>query len=144
MHAFDSECVINKYETLHEILDEFVVIRLDLYKKRRKHCLEQMRARLPFHENVVRFIEQQSLDNPLPDLRRKTREECDTLLEKQKFVKISDSYDYLMDLPFKSITVTNARKHQADLLALKSKIEALEKKTPEGLWLDDLDTLSFK
>lgn len=144
MHAFDSECVINKYETLHEILDEFVVIRLDLYKKRRKHCLEQMKARLPFHENVVRFIEQQSLDNPLPDLRRKTREECDTLLEKQKFAKISDSYDYLMDLPFKSITVTNARKHQADLLALKSKIEALEKKTPEGLWLDDLDTLSFK
>lgn len=144
MHAFDSECVINKYETLHEILDEFVVIRLDLYKKRRKHCLEQMKARLPFHENVVRFIEQQSLDNPLPDLRRKTREECDTLLEKQKFVKISDSYDYLMDLPFKSITVTNARKHQADLEALKSKIEALEKKTPENLWLDDLETLSFK
>ena len=144
MHAFDSECVINKYETLHEILDEFVVIRLDLYKKRRKHCLEQMKARLPFHENVVRFIEQQSLDNPLPDLRRKTREECDTLLEKQKFVKISDSYDYLMDLPFKSITVTNARKHQADLEALKSKIGALEKKTPEDLWLDDLNALSFK
>ena len=144
MHAFDSECVINKYETLHEILDEFVVIRLDLYKKRRNHCLEQMRTRLPFHENVVRFIEQQSLENPLPDLRRKTREECDTLLEKQKFVKISDSYDYLMDLPFKSITVTNARKHQADLQALKTKINALEKKTPEELWLDDLETLSFK
>ncbi len=144
MHAFDSECVINKYETLHEILDEFVVIRLDLYKKRRNHCLEQMRTRLPFHENVVRFIEQQSLENPLPDLRRKTREECDTLLEKQKFVKISDSYDYLMDLPFKSITVTNARKHQADLEALKTKINALEKKTPEELWLDDLETLSFK
>jgi len=144
MHAFDSDCVINKYETLHEILDEFVVIRLGLYKKRRNHCLEQMKARLPFHENVVRFIEQQSIDVPLPDLRRKTREECDTLLEKQKFAKISDSYDYLMDLPIKSITVTNACKHQADLRALKSKIEALEKKTPEELWLDDLNALSFK
>jgi len=144
MHAFDSECVINKYETLHEILDEFVVIRLDMYKKRRLHCLEQMKIRLPFHENVVRFIEQQNLDNPLPDLRRKTREECDTLLEKQKFVKISDSYDYLMDLPFKSITVTNAKKHQTDLEALKSKIGALEKKTPEELWLDDLNALLIK
>jgi hypothetical protein len=66
------------------------------------------------------------------------------LLEKQKFAKISDSYDYLMDLPIKSITVTNACKHQADLRALKSKIEALEKKTPEQLWLDDLNALSFK
>ena len=144
MHAFDSDCVINKYESLHDILDEFAVIRLDLYKKRRAHCLAQMRARLPFHENVVRFIEQQSMDDPLPDLRRKTREECDTLLEKQKFAKISDSYDYLMDLPFKSITVTNARKHQADLEALRTKISDLEKKTAEGLWLDDLETFSSK
>jgi len=142
MHAFDSECVINKYESLHEILDEFSIIRLDLYKKRREHCLAQMRARLPFHENVVRFIEQQSQDTPLPDLRRKTREECDTLLEKQKFVKISDTYDYLMDLPIKSITVTNARKHQADLESLRAKIAHLEKKTPESLWLDDLETFS--
>jgi DNA topoisomerase-2 len=134
--------VITKYETLHQILDEFVVIRLDLYKKRRAHCLATMKERLPFHENVVRFIEQQSLDTPLPDLRRKTREECDTLLEKQKFVRISDSYDYLMDLPIKSITTTNARKHQSDLEALRGKIADLEKKTPEGLWLDDLETFS--
>jgi DNA topoisomerase II len=141
MHAFDSECVINKYETLHEILDEFSVIRLDLYKKRRAYCLKQMKAKLPFHENVVKFIEQQSLDTPLPDLRRKTREECDTLLEKY-FVKISDSYDYLMDLPIKSITTTNARKHQADLESLRGKIAELEKKTPEQLWLDDLETFS--
>lgn len=141
MHAFNSECIINKYETLHEILDEFSVIRLDLYKKRRAHCLAQMKAKLPFHENVVKFIEQQSLDTPLPDLRRKTREECDTLLEKY-FVKISDSYDYLMDLPIKSITTTNARKHQADLESLRGKISDLEKKTPEQLWLDDLETFS--
>jgi len=142
MQAFDSECVINKYETLHEILDEFSVIRLDLYKRRRAHCLAQMKARLPFHENIVRFIEQQSADTPLPDLRRRTREECDDLLEKQKFAKISETYDYLMDLPIKSITTTNARKHQHDLETLRGKIADLEKKTPEQLWLDDLETFS--
>jgi DNA topoisomerase-2 len=141
MHAFNSDCVINKYDSLHEILDEFSVIRLELYSKRRAHCLAQMKERLPFHENIVRFIEQQSLDSPVPDLRRKTREECDVLLEKEKFTKIPD-YDYLMDLPFKSITLTNARKHQADLESLRERISALEKKTPELLWLDDLETFS--
>jgi len=142
MHAFDSECVINKYESLHEILNEFSVIRLDLYKKRKAACLAEMRSRLPFHENVVRFIEQQSQEVPLPDLRRKTREDCDTLLEKNKFAKISDSYDYLMDLPIKSITLTHARKHQVDLETLKERIRVLETKTPEILWLDDLETFS--
>jgi DNA topoisomerase II len=141
MHAFNSDCVINKYDSLHEILDEFSVIRLELYSKRRAHCLAQMKERLPFHENIVRFIEQQSLDSPVPDLRRKTREECDDLLEHQKFAKIPD-YDYLMDLPFKSITLTNARKHQADLEALRERISNLEKKTSEQLWLDDLETFS--
>jgi len=144
MHAFDSECTIHKYETLHEILDEFSVIRLDLYKKRRSHCLTQMKAKLPFHENVVRFIKQQCADPPLPDLRRKTPEECDTLLEKQKFTKIFDTYDYLMNLPIKSLTTTNAQRHQNDLDLLQKKIADLEKKTPEELWLDDLETFSSK
>jgi DNA topoisomerase-2 len=142
MHAFNSECIIQKYESLHEILEEFTIVRLKLYEKRRKHCLLQMNSRLPFHENVVRFIEQQCYDTPLPDLRRKTREECNTLLEDQKFVMIDDSFDYLMDLPIKSLTVTNARKHQSDLESLRQKISDLEKKTPEQLWLDDLETFS--
>jgi DNA topoisomerase-2 len=141
MHAFNSECVINKY-TYHEILDEFAVIRLDLYKKRKAHNLRMMREKLPYHENVVRFIEQQSLDTPLPDLRRKTREECDKLLSSQKFALISDTYDYLMDLPYKSITLTNAQKHRSDLESLRLRISELEKKTPEQLWLIDLDTFS--
>jgi DNA topoisomerase II len=143
MHAFNSECVINKYETLHEILEEFVAVRLDLYKRRRAHCLAVMKAKLPFHENVVKFIEQQCLDTPVPDLRRKTREECDTLLGKH-FVKINESYDYLMDLPIKSITATNAKKHKDDLEALQNKIADLTKKTAEGLWLDDLNAFSTK
>jgi DNA topoisomerase-2 len=143
MHAFNSECVINKYETLHEILEEFVAVRLDLYKRRRAHCLAEMKARLPFHENVVKFIEQQCLDTPVPDLRRKTREECDALLGKY-FVKIKDSYDYLMDLPIKSITATNAKKHKDDLIALQTKILDLTGKTAEGLWLDDLNAFSAK
>jgi DNA topoisomerase-2 len=81
---------------------------------------------------------------PIPDLKRKTPEECDKLLEQQKFVKISDSYDYLLDLPIKSLTSVHARKHHDELESLKAKITQLEKKTPELLWLDDLESFSSK
>jgi hypothetical protein len=47
-----------------------------------------------------------------------------------------------MDLPIKSITTTNARKHQADLEELRTKINELEQKTAESLWLDDLSNFS--
>jgi DNA topoisomerase-2 len=117
-------------------------VRLDLYVKRRNHLLAQMKDKLPFHENVVRFIDQQNQDVPVPDLRRKTREECDSLLEQSKFTKISSSYDYLMDLPFKSITKTVAQKHRDDLNKLRDSIKELENTTAKQLWLHDINTFS--
>lgn len=138
MHAFNSKCVIHKYESYHEILEEFIQVRLELYKKRKETQLNLMKDKLPYHENVVRFIEQQSLQIPLPDLRRKTIEECEILLEKEKFLKIKN-YDYLLDLPIKSITITNAKKHQNEYDLLKQKIKDLECKSEKDLWLNDLE-----
>jgi DNA topoisomerase II len=143
MHAFDSRGVIKKYDTPNDILREFAGIRLELYKKRREVMLETLKEKLPYHENVVRFIKQQCEKDPNPDLRRKTPEECDTLLEKAKFVKIKGSFDYLMDLPIKSLTLKNAQKHEKDLEDLRAKIVDLEGKTPSGLWLEDLEKLKM-
>jgi DNA topoisomerase-2 len=139
MHAFNSKCQIHKYSTFHEILQEFVSVRLDLYRTRKDNLLSKMKDKLPYHENVVRFINQQCFDMPVPDLKRKTKEECDKLLEAQKFLKISGEYDYLMDLPFKSLTKQNAQKHQDTLEALRSSIKTLESRSPEDLWSIDLE-----
>ena len=142
MHAFNSDCIIHKYNTLHEILEEFANIRLELYAKRKTHLLALMNDKLPYHTNVVRFILQQSQEHPKPDLRRRTQEECDKLLETEKFEKLEDSYSYLMDLPIKSITSTVAQRHQTELEVLRKKISDLESRTPESLWLEDLETFS--
>jgi DNA topoisomerase-2 len=138
MHAFNSVGVIKKYDSPNQILNEFVCVRLELYGKRREYMLNALKEKLPYHENVVRFIRQQCENTPVPDLRRKTPEECDTLLTQQKFTKISDSFDYLMNLPIASLTLKHATKHQNDLDTLKQKIVTLEALTPSQLWLTDL------
>ena len=143
MHAFDHRGVIKKYDSPNAILNEFVGVRLDLYRKRREFMLGALREKLPYHENVVRFIRQQCEKTPVPDLRRKTLEECDELLSKEKFSKIKDSFDYLMDLPIKSLTLKNAQKHENDLAELKQKIVDLEAKTPSGMWLEDLERIKL-
>ncbi len=140
MHAFDSFGVIHKYDTLSAILEEFVGVRMSMYEKRRNHLLGEMRSKLPYHENVVRFIEQQCEKDPKPDLRRKTYEECVTLLA-TSFANI-DGFDYLLDLPIKSITKTVSDKHKNELAKLRSTISALETMTPKDLWLQDLETFS--
>ena len=138
MHAFDSKCVIKKYDSPNAILYEFVGVRLELYSKRRDFMLGALKDKLPYHENVVRFIRQQCEELPKPDLRRKTAEECDALLEGEKFVRIKDTFDYLMNLPISSLTLKNMKKHENDLEELKQKITELEGKTARQLWLSDL------
>jgi DNA topoisomerase-2 len=143
MHAFDSKCVIKKYETPSQILQEFCTVRLELYKKRKDFMLKTLREKLPYHENVVKFIKQQCQPTPVPDLRRKTPEECDILLEEQTFVKISGKYDYLLDLPIKSLTLKHALKHENDLETLKNNIAELESQSPKSIWLKELQTLKI-
>ena len=143
MHAFDSKCVIKKYDSANEILREFVGVRLELYSTRRSFMLNALREKLPYHENVVRFIKQQCEPNPRPDLRRKSPEECDSLLEKEKFVKIKDTFDYLLNLPIKSLTLKNASKHEDDLDELRKNIVELEKMTPKQMWLNELKSFKF-
>jgi glyoxylate utilization-related uncharacterized protein len=89
----------------------------------------------------VRFIRQQCEPTPRPDLRRKTAEECEKLLTAEKFLKIKESYDYLMDLPIKSLTLKNAQKHEKDLEDLKQKIVEIEGIAPKQMWLNDLKNL---
>lgn len=142
MHAFNTQGVIHKYESYHEILEEYAQSRLELYEKRRTHLLTMMRNKLPYHENVVRFIRQQCEDTPKPDLRRKTPEQCEQLLTQEKFLKIKDSFDYLMNLPIASLTLKHAQKHENDLAELQKKIKTLEGLTSEDLWFDDLEAFS--
>jgi len=141
MHAFDSRGIIKKYDTPNDILKEFVNVRLDLYQKRITFMLETLRNKLPYHENVVRFIKQQCEDTPRPELRKKSPEDCDTLLSEQKFIKIKDSFDYLMNLPIASLTLKHAQKHEKDLEELCASIKNLELQTPRGIWLKELKSI---
>ena len=143
MHAFNPRGVIHKYNTPNEILSEFCMVRLDMYETRRTTILETLKYRIPYHENVVRFIQQQCLDKPLPDLRRKTPEECDTLLENDKFVKIDSSYNYLLNLPIASLTLKHTKKHEQDLADLRKEIEVLEKTTAKQMWKSELMKVSL-
>ena len=143
MHAFNSKCVIQKYDSPNAILYEYVGVRLELYQKRLEFMLKTLRDKLPYHENVVRFIRQQCEEKPRPELRRKTADECEKLLTAEKFAKIKDGFDYLLNLPIASLTLKHAQKHEKDLADLKAQIVDLEGKTAKSLWLEDLTNLKF-
>lgn len=138
MHAFNSKGQITKYATRNDILKEYADVRLALYETRRQHQMKALRDELPYHQNVVRFIEDQISDKPKVDLRRKTRAVCDDTLAKEKYELIDGTYDYILKLPVSSFTAEQIDKHAKKLEALHSSIAELESKSAADLWLDDL------
>ena len=141
MHAFNEKGIITKYDTLNDILSAFWSVRLELYATRRNHQIKALEEQLPFHTNVVRFIVAQCEDTPVPELRRKTRMECDSLLEQHGYQTVKGSYDYIMRLPVSSFTKEVSDKHIAEMETLKAEIARLQAATAAGLWLADLQAL---
>ena len=141
MHAFNEKGIITKYDTLNDIMSAFWTVRINLYETRRTHQIKALEEQLPLHTNVVRFIVSQCEDVQVPNLRRKTRMECDSLLEQHGYQTIKGSYDYIMRLPVSSFTKEVSDKHVAEMETIRAEIARLQTTNAEQLWLADLQAL---
>jgi DNA topoisomerase-2 len=139
MHAFNSEGVITKYETLTDILCEFWTVRINLYETRRAYQIKTLNEKLPYHKNVVRFIRDQIQDEPKVVLKKKTLEECNKILGEHEYPHIDGSYDYIMRLPVSAFTSEKVAKHEKDMEDLLAEIARLEATNAEKMWLADLE-----
>ncbi len=138
MHAFNARGVITKYETANDILKEYAHVRIQLYEKRRVQQIADLMSLLPYHLNVMRFIEDQISDDPKVDLRRRKNEECNAILQDAGYSKIDDKYEYLMKLPVSTFTAESIEKNKRKLDELRTEIQKLERTSPAEMWLTEL------
>ena len=77
------------------------------------------------------------------DLSNKEKEDIIKIFESKKFYKIKDEpvYDYLLRMPFYSLTKSKVIELNNLFKKKKEEYDQLNKKTPANLWLDDLDSL---
>ncbi len=141
MHAFNAKGQITKYPTLNAILKEYAEVRLALYETRRVHQIQALEGDLPYHENIMRFIDDQCLDTPQVVLKKQSRAECDRILATFGYAKVEDSYEYLLRLPVSSFTAEQSAKHRAKLAELRAEVERLKATTAADLWLTELSAL---
>ena len=163
MVLFTQKGAIKKYNSVDEIIDDFCVIRLEYYVKRKKHNLEQLNKDIKFLGNKKRFLEEvMNGDIKLFDdsgKKRKSRKTSDIIISLEergydkeiKKININDieedddekdtknnGYDYLMRLQFRSITEENIDKLSNDIDSKIKEKNTLSKTTEKKLWLNDL------
>lgn len=139
MHLFNSECKLHKYDSIQEIIDDFYSVRLATYKKRKDYLVKDMEHKLVKLSNRAKYI-LEMLAGTI-DLRRKTTNEVNALLESMQFAKIDDDYKYLIKMPMDSVTQENVSTILKERDETEAALNALKVTTLENMWLQELEIL---
>ena len=142
MHMFNSECKLHKYETVESIIDDFYVVRMNIYGKRKTSLLLAMREKLVKLSNRARYI-QETLKGTI-DLRKKTAQDVNILLESMQFVKLDNDFKYLIKMPMDSVTEENVNSIMKDKKDTETEITLLEATPLEQLWMRELDAFEVQ
>jgi len=139
MHLFDASGTIKKYNSPVEIMEEYYVVRLKLYEKRKEHELDILRNQLKMISNKVRFI-MMIVDKKLI-VNNKKRSELEAELDKHKFAKFDSTYNYLLSMPIYNLTVEKIDELKKQEEDKQHQYEELEKLTIETMWVNELNKL---
>ena len=137
MHMFNAESKLHKYNSIEEIIEDFYMTRLQLYQVRKDALIKDMNKLLVKLSNRARYI----LDvlAGTIDLRKKTNQQVQELLESMKYDKIEGDFKYLIKMPMDSVT----EEHVAHILKEKAdteiELDILMKTTTGQMWLKELD-----
>ena len=137
MTCFNHNDKITKYDSVNEIIEEFCTVRLDYYSKRKIYLLKQYEQELLLNSNKFRFVN--AIINDEIIIYKKTENESIKILETNKFDKINDNYNYLLNMSIKSFTKEQLDKLKKEIDSLKKLIKELTLLTPENLWENNLN-----
>ena len=144
MHLFDAKDVLQKYEKVTDIIDAYYEVRLNLYGSRKDFMIRALERDLVVLSNKAKYI-QENLDGTI-DLRKKKREEVQTMLTEKGYDKIDDDedYRYLVKMPMDSVTEENVEKLLKEKGTKEATLEQVKKTSVQEMWSGELNALTVK
>ena len=139
MHLYNREIKIKKYDTEIEILEEFYIVRLEFYKKRKDLLIAKLVKELEILKAKVKFIS--LVINNKIKIFNKPKVEIEKILQKENLLKVNGDYDYLIKMPIYSLTKEKIDELNELHNNKNKQYGVLLKKSIEELWIDDLDEL---
>ena len=138
MNLFNEKEKLTHYEKPHEIIDDFILKRIGYYTKRKEHNIQVLEKELILLQNKYKYI-QQVLDGSI-DLRKKTTEQIYTILQ-DLYVKIENSYNYLIKMTMDSVSIENVETLKKQFETKEKELNIIKKTTIEESWLNELSDL---
>lgn len=133
---------LKKYDNVTDIIDDFCMIRYNLYVKRRQHEIDELEKVIRFITNKVKFI-MEIINNTL-DIMNTPEEEIIVHLNTNGYDLVDNSYLYLLNLHIRSLTKEKVAELQKELGNKNLELEKLKSVSAKQLWISELESLETK
>lgn len=137
--AFDKDNIIKRYKDVNEIIDEWFNMRLKLYGTRIDYMVDECNNELTMIKNKTRFIKENIEE--IINIRNKTLNEINTILNAREYDKIDNTYDYLLSMKIVKLSKEEYLKLCDKRNTLENELERLLDLKPKDVWLEDLQAL---
>lgn len=138
MKIFDRAGRIRAFSSPADVIEEFAVVRLWVYARRKFWTLRKYRVELDLLESRAKFLEVQVRSSRPVELRKYTEDKAYAVLEREGVPKVNGSYAHLSRISVWNLTTDKMEKTLEEVRQCRAAIEALEARSLVSLWLEDL------
>ena len=140
LNCIDENNRVKEFNSVQDILDNFISIRLKLYKKRKDYLLKTMIDKLMQLASKYYFIKG-VVDEQIVVNKRKKDNIIAQLEKFDKIKKINDSYDYLLQMPIYQLTFERMEELKKLIENGKDEYKKTKETSIQDMWLIDLKEL---
>jgi hypothetical protein len=133
MHLLDENGYPRKFESPEDILKMFCTRRLEYYDMRRDYWIDYWNKEYAKETSRYKFVKS-VIDKKL-NMYQEDQDLEQSMVE-LGLVKVGDSFDYLLSMQMRSMTVKRLEDIKKEIDRVKAKIEELEGKTSKDNFLD--------
>lgn len=138
--CIDENNRVKEYNSIYEILDDFITLRLKYYQKRKDWLVDDLKQKLTKLASKYYFVKG-VVDGTIIVSKRKKDDVVKQLEKIDKICKIDGSYDYLLAMQISSLTAEKMEELKKLIEEGKEEYKTVKSTTIQDMWLGDLREL---
>lgn len=136
----DENNSVREFNNVFEILDSYISIRFEFYKKRKTFILNTLKSEL--EKLVSKYVFCKSIiDKKLVVSNRKKDDIVNDLSKIDKIIRIDGNFDYLLKMPISQITKEEVQKLKDLITSKKDEFNKIKTTSESDMWISDLNEL---
>lgn len=124
------------FKSARELLQDFYDCRIKYYPLRKAYWTKYYNRQIQISQSKIRFIK--AVNSGEIEMSRPEKEVIDTL-DDNEYLQVDGSYDYLLTMSIRSLTLDKAEKLENEVISLKEKRDYYKNTSSEELYEKDLD-----